>query len=69
MIRSKIRDKLRERGETYRTVQTGTGLPYATVFAHCSGRAQMMDFRVLNQFCRYLDTTVGDLLEYVPDPK
>lgn len=64
MIVNNLPRYMKEGGYTFRQVQAGTGLPYATVYRHCAGRSRMIDFDTLNVLCAFFDKTSGEVLEY-----
>lgn len=54
---------------TYRVIADETDLSTNTLTSYASQEVKRFDAPTLETFCKYFDCTIGDLLEYIPDPE
>lgn len=68
MVRLRVAELLKARGETAYALAKGAGLtlPRAYRLARPDGRFERIEADALDVLCRYFDVQPGDLLEYVP---
>ena len=69
MVRLRVGELLKSRGETaYALAQaTGLTLPRAYRLARPDGRFERIEAEALEVLCRYFGVQPGELLEYVPE--
>jgi len=68
-IRFRLRELLEARGLTQTEVQLRTGLAYSTINELVNNRSGRLDLNTLDAICAALDCGVGDVIEYVPNPR
>jgi DNA-binding Xre family transcriptional regulator len=68
MVRLRVAELLKARGETAYTLAKGAGLtlPRAYRLARRGGRFQRIEAEALDALCRYFGVQPGEVLEYVP---
>ncbi len=75
MLRSKLKiliahkEVAEGRKITYETLAAEAQLAKNTVNRLAENKTDRIDFATLDKLCRYFDCALGDLLEYVPEPK
>jgi putative transcriptional regulator len=69
MIVFKLKQRLFERGMNQLTFSKKIKMRYNTINAFYHGYAKRARFQDLNKMCEYLDCSLTDLIEYIPDKK
>jgi putative transcriptional regulator len=59
---------LGERRMSVKDLERGAGVNYNTLYEWYAGRTKRFDASVLDRLCAFLGVSVGDILEYRPDP-
>ncbi len=68
-IKNKLMVILADKELTLNELARLTGIRYATLWSFAKNKTQKADYGILNQVCKVLDCTPGDILRYTPDDK
>ena len=66
-IRFNFRDRMKNAGYNQKDLAERVGIAPWRLGRYVNSQVKRIDVGVLNNLCRYLDCTPGDILEYVPD--
>lgn len=67
MIRNNVREICEEMGITMSQLAKGIGTSNASVYRVWHDHIEGITFDMLNRLCEYLNVSIGDLFEYIPD--
>ncbi len=63
----KLKDLMEEKNYSKNRLCRETGFRFETIQGYYLGNISRVDLFVLSEFCRILNCTVSDILEYCPD--
>lgn len=69
MIKFNLKKMLFDRDMSQMHFHRKTGIRYATVNNYCNGFVQKANIKDIDKMCEFLECTVADLIEYIPNKK